>query len=140
MGMKSGLTLAAVLLAASLLGAEAEAGTIVSQHFASAALGHDWTYNVCLPDSYGDGKKRYPVFYLLHGAGGDRNTWVMEGGIQETADEMMRRGDIPEAVVVMPSANSTWYVDRKENMESAIIQDLIPDVEKNFRVMTAPDA
>ncbi len=136
MRVQSGLIGAAVLLAASLPGFDAEAGTIVSQRFASAALGYDWTYNVYLPDSYGDGKRRYPVFYLLHTFGGDRDEWVKEGGIQQTADEMMRRGEIPEAVIVMPSANITWYVDRTENMESAIIRDLIPDVEKNFRVMT----
>ena len=136
MRLRSRLIGAAVLLAASLLGFDAEAGTVVTQSFASPTLGYHWNYNVYLPDSYGDGKKRYPVFYLLHSAGGDRDEWVKEGGIQETADEMMRRGDIPEAVIVMPSADTTWYVDRKENMETAIIRDLIPEVEKNFRVMT----
>lgn len=59
----------------------------------------------------------------------------MQGGIQQAADEMMRRGEIPNAVIVMPSASTTWYVDRKENMESAIIKDLIPQIEKTYRVM-----
>jgi hypothetical protein len=74
MRVRSRLIGAAVLLAASLLGFDAEAGSVVSQHFASAALGRDWTYNVYLPDSYADGRQRYPVFYLLHGNGGDKLT------------------------------------------------------------------
>jgi S-formylglutathione hydrolase FrmB len=123
------------LLGPLWIGAPAEAGTIVSQHFQSAALGRDWTYNVYLPDGYESGKMRYPVFYLLHGNGGTENEWVVDGGIQHAADEMMDRGDIPPAVIVMPSASTTWYVDRKEKMETAIIQDLIPEVEKTFRVM-----
>jgi S-formylglutathione hydrolase FrmB len=135
MSMKKAIVLAAALLGPLWIDAPAEAGTIVSQHFQSAALGRDWTYNVYLPDGYDSGKIRYPVFYLLHGNGADENEWVVDGAIQQTADEMMRRGDIPPAVIVMPSASTTWYVDRKEKMETAIIQDLVPEVEKTFRVM-----
>jgi len=39
----------------------------------------------------------------------------------------------------MPDAGTTWYVDRKEKMETAFIHDLIPDVEKSFRVLTQRD-
>jgi S-formylglutathione hydrolase FrmB len=31
----------------------------------------------------------------------------------------------------------TWYVDRKEKMETAVIQDLIGDVQHNFRAIDA---
>jgi len=33
----------------------------------------------------------------------------------------------------MPDAGTSWFVDRKEKMETAVVSDLIPDVEKNFR-------
>ena len=124
--------LAALWLA---LAAPVFASEVVSQHFDSPALGRDWVYNVYLPDGYNSGRLRYPVFYLLHGNGADQNEWVTFGRIQATADEMIRRGEIPPAVIVMPSASTTWYVDRKEKMETAIIQDLIPEVEKRYRVM-----
>ena len=42
-----------------------------------------------LPDGYEAGKIRYPAFYLLHGNGADENEWVVQGGIQQAADEMM---------------------------------------------------
>jgi enterochelin esterase-like enzyme len=50
-------------------------------------------------------------------------------------DALIDSGDIPPAIVVMPDAGTTWYVDRKEKMESAVIKDLIVDVEKHFRVI-----
>ena len=127
--------LAILALAAGLAATAAKASSILSEHFASAALGREWTYNVYLPDGYEYGKTRYPVFYLLHGNGADENEWVVQGGIQQAADEMIRHGDIPPAVIVMPSASTTWYVDRKEKMETAIIKDLIPEIESKFRVM-----
>jgi S-formylglutathione hydrolase FrmB len=37
----------------------------------------------------------------------------------------------------MPDAGTTWFVDRKEKMETAFLRDLIPDVEREFRVITA---
>lgn len=135
MRTKSAPILATAMLVALLFTTPSEAGMIVSRHFRSAALDREWAYNVYLPDGYEDGKMRYPVFYLLHGNGADENEWVDAGGIQQAADGMMGRGDIPHAVIVMPSAGSSWYVDRNEKMETAIIRDLIPEIEKKFRVM-----
>ena len=44
---------------------------------------------------------------------------------------------MPPAIIVMPDAGATWYVDRKEKMETAVIQDLVGDVQRNFRVIDA---
>jgi len=46
---------------------------------ASAALGRDMRFIVYIPDGYETGAQRYPVLYLLHGAGGDENAWVERG-------------------------------------------------------------
>ena len=35
---------------------------------------------------------------------------------------------MPPAIIVMPDAGTTWFVDRKEKMETAVMQDLIGDV------------
>jgi enterochelin esterase-like enzyme len=53
-----------------------------------------------------------------------------------SAGIVVARGDIPPCVIVMPDAGTSWFVDRKENMETAVIGDLIPDVEKNWKVLT----
>ena len=79
----------------------------------------------------------YPVLYLLHGHGGKLYDWATLGHIQPTADALIARGDIPPAIIVMPDAGTTWYVDRKEKMETAVIQDLVGDVQRTFRVIDA---
>ena len=128
----SGLATALAVMVASVA---AYAGTVVSQKFASPTLGRDWVYNVYLPDGYDTGKLRYPVMYLLHGNGGDENEWVAKGEAQKTVDRLIADGLMPPAVIVLPSATTTWYVDRKEPMETAFLKDLMPEVERKFRVI-----
>jgi len=117
----------------------AHAGIVVTREFRSAVLDRNWSYAVYLPSGYDNSNLRYPVLYLLHGNGADLYEWVVKGRIQPTADALIASGDIPPAVIVMPDAGTTWYVDRKEKMETAFLQDLIPDVEKSFRVLTQRD-
>jgi enterochelin esterase-like enzyme len=124
---------------ALLATAPATAGIVVTRQFDSSALQRKWTYAVYLPDGYDTSTLRYPVLYLLHGHGGALYDWVNLGHIQQTADELIAHGDIPPAIVVMPDAGSTWYVDRNEKMETAVIRDLIGDAERNFRALGVRD-
>ncbi|MCM3876407.1 MAG: esterase family protein [Thermoanaerobaculia bacterium] len=111
------------------------AGIVVAREFKSAALDRSWNYAVYLPTGYDASNLRYPALYLLHGNGGNLYQWVNQGRIQQTADALIASGDIPPAVIVMPDAGTSWFVDRKEKMETAVITELIPDVEKSFRVL-----
>jgi enterochelin esterase-like enzyme len=122
------------VLAASL---PSHAGVVVAREFRSSALDRNWSYAVYLPDGYDTSNLRYPVLYLLHGNGGNLYSWVNDGHIQQTADVLIAHGDIPPCVIVMPDAGTSWFVDRKENMETAVIADLIPDVEKNWKVLSS---
>lgn len=111
------------------------ASEIVTREFNSKALGHEWKYEVYLPSGYETSRLRYPVLYLLHGNGGSGHDWVDKGNVQSIADRLIASGEIPPAVIVMPDAGVTWYVDRREKMETAVIRDLFPEVEKNLRVL-----
>ena len=122
-------------LIALLISLPATAGIVVTREFDSPALQRKWTYAVYLPDGYDTSTLRYPVLYLLPGHGGGLYDWVNLGHIQQTADELIAHGDIPPAIIVMPDAGSTWYVDRKEKMETAVIRDLVGDAERNFRAL-----
>lgn len=130
--------LPALLAAVSAL---AQAGTIEGAEFKSAVLGRSWAFNVYLPTGYDpNGPLRYPVLYLLHGNGGDRNEWVLKGRIRRTADALIEAGEMPPAIIVMPDAGTTWYVDLKEQVESAFFLELIPVIEKNYRALGTRDA
>ncbi len=130
--------IAAMLIAAATLSMSSVQGSeIITREIDSKALARKWSYNVYLPDGYASSTLRYPVLYLLHGNNGTLNDWTVQGRIQPTADELIASGQIPPAIIVMPDAGSTWYVDRKEKMESAFLEDLMPDVEARFRTIAA---
>jgi enterochelin esterase-like enzyme len=115
---------------------DATAGTVLSRSFTSAALNRSWSYSVYLPSGYETSNLRYPVLYLLLGYGDERNEWVSDGRVQQTADALIASGDIPPCLIVMPDGGTSWYIDRKEKMETAFIQDLLPDVEKTWRALS----
>ena len=105
--------LPALLAAVSAL---AQAGTIEGAEFKSAVLGRSWAFNVYLPTGYDpSGPLRYPVLYLLHGNGGDRNEWVLKGRIRRITIVAMARklmvalwrylttGVVPTGAVLRPS-------------------------------------
>ncbi|MFJ9451834.1 MULTISPECIES: alpha/beta hydrolase [unclassified Herbaspirillum] len=133
---RSLLALLTMLLLAS---AGAQASSITNVEFQSPALGRAWNYNVYLPTGYETSNLRYPVLYLLHGNDGHRNDWPVKGRIQATADALIASGDIPPAIIIMPDAGTTWFVDLKEKVETAFFADLIPQVQKRFRTLTGRD-
>lgn len=126
---------AAILLAQACV----QAGTVASVGYESPHLRRAWDYDVYLPDGYERGTLNYPVLYLLHGYGGSRTDWAIKGRLQQTLDELIASRRIPPAIVVMPDGSRTWYVDRTEAMESAIMVDLLPEVEKRFRTLRERD-
>ena len=92
----------ALAFLAIMLSAPALAGEVFLETFRSEALGRDYKYTVYLPDSYKNDNKKYPILYLLHGAGGDENEWIAKGGLRETMDAMIARKLIKPMVVIMP--------------------------------------
>ena len=131
------LARAIVLLAALVACTEAFAGTVVTRQFESRTLGRAWSYTVYLPTGYEGSSGRYPVLFLLHGNGQNHSSWATSGRIQATADALIAGGEIPPAIIVMPDAGTTWYVDRREPMETAIVRELIPHVDGRFRTIAA---
>lgn len=124
-----------LVLVVLVSGGEALAGVIVTRTFDSRTLGRAWSYNVYLPTGYDESASRYPVLYLLHGHGHTFRSWAEQGDILSTADTLIASGDIPPAIIVMPDGGTSWYVDRKEPMETAILRELMPDVESRFRTI-----
>lgn len=56
------------------------------------------------PAGYDKGGK-YPVLYLLHGAGGDENAWSELGRAAQILDNLIASGKAKPMIVVMPNGN-----------------------------------
>ena len=59
---------------------------------------------VYTPAGYDKGGK-YPVLYLLHGAGGDENAWSELGRAAQILDNLIATGKAKPMIVVMPNGN-----------------------------------
>jgi S-formylglutathione hydrolase FrmB len=91
--------------------------------------------NVLLPDGY-DGKRRFPVLYLLHGHGDAYDSWADPG-----------HGDVARiarglgAIVVMPEGARGWYTNWWNGgrrgapaWERYHLDELIPLVERRLKI------
>lgn len=87
-------------------------GKVVKASFQSAALGVKKNVVVYLPAGYDAGTKRYPVFYYLHGLGGDETNWTEGGKLDTTADTLGL-----EAIVVMPDGDDGFYADSPKTVD-----------------------
>jgi putative tributyrin esterase len=80
---------------------------VVTERFRSDALGVDKSVVVYLPRGYdSQTARRWPVFYYLHGLGGNETNWVQNGKLDATADQLGLA-----AIVVMPDGDDGFYVD-----------------------------
>ena len=104
----------------------------------SPALGENLNFVVYVPDGYETSRARYPVLYLLHGAGGDTAEWSNAINIQAVADKMIAAGEIPPALIVMPECRECWWVDSpRANIETAFWADFVPGIARRFRTIEA---
>jgi S-formylglutathione hydrolase FrmB len=74
--------------------------------FHSDALGVDKDFVLYLPASYASSTKHYPVFYYLHGLGGNEGNWVKYAHLDEAANSLGL-----QAIVVMPDGDNSFYID-----------------------------
>ncbi len=116
------------------------AGKVIEQRkVKSLLLGKAVNYTVYLPPDYDFSERAYPVVYLLHGYTDDNTAWLQAGEINRYADEAIAAGTIPPMIIVMPNADSSWYInsyDGKEKYEDFFVKEFIPAIEKAYRIKT----
>ena len=96
-------------------------------------------YSIYLPPGYNESDQSYPVLYLLHGSGDDHTGWVQFGQVQHIADKTIAEGKCARMIIVMPDANTGqkgYFNDIRGdfNYEDFFFNELIPHIEKNYRV------
>ena len=81
-------------------------GTLSRVWYDSPTLEQQRRMTIYLPPTY-DGKKRFPVMYLLHGHGGDETAWSDLGRTSQIMDNLIAEGKCVPMIVVMPNGNPT---------------------------------
>ena len=81
-------------------------GTVSKVWYHSDVLDLDRRLTVYTPAGYETSGKRYPVFYLLHGMGGDENAWSELGRTAQIMDNLIAQGKAKPMIVVMTNGNA----------------------------------
>lgn len=81
-------------------------GTVSRIWYNSPTLGMERRMTVYTPAGYETSGKRYPVFYLLHGMGGDEEAWISLGRTAQILDNLIAQGKAKPMIVVMTNGNA----------------------------------
>ncbi|MGB3795478.1 MAG: alpha/beta fold hydrolase [Alteraurantiacibacter sp.] len=86
-----------------------------------------------------NGSDRYPVLYLVHGAGDSADSWTSVGHANYILDNLLAEGGVRDMIIVMPfghtpSANSTNMLTNA-GFGDDVNGDLIPYVDATFRTI-----
>ena len=117
-------------------------GAVAEVTYKSATLGRDRRMHVYTPPGYENGRDRYPVFYLLHGAGDNDDSWSTVGRSGFILDNLIATGKAKPMVVMMPAGHTSRTnanaVGRSATDEFVgdFVNDVMPYVEKHYRVLT----
>ena len=102
--------------------------------------------HVYVPPGYDNSEATYPVLYLIHGAGEDDSGWVDVGMANIILDNLIAQGKAKPMIVVMPtyqrlaSTDSPGAVSANYSLfAKSFAQDILPFVEKNYRVIAKPE-
>ena len=132
-------------------------GNLNQVWYDSPTLGMTRRMFVYTPYGYADSKDKYPVLYLLHGAGGDEDAWSTMGRACQILDNLIEKGLAKPMICVMPNGNPTQYAAQTlmipekprdpNNQEmgmmgsaypKSIVEDIVPFIEKTYRVDARP--
>lgn len=126
-------------------------GTVARRWYDSPGLGMDRRLTIYTPPGYETSTEKYPVLYLLHGAGGDEEAWIALGRTAQIMDNLIAQGKAKPMIVVMPNGNVSQDAAPGEGKDGfykpqfmaprtmdgsyeGSFMDIIKFVESNYRV------
>lgn len=129
-------------------------GTLTHRWYDSPGLNMDRRLTIYTPPGYENSGEKYPVLYLLHGAGGDEKAWMELGRAVQIMDNLIAGGSAKPMIVVMPNGNVIQDATPGEGEDGfykpqfmvpktmdgtyeATFEDIIRFVEENYRVKAA---
>ena len=115
-------------------------GAVASVTYYSTALERFRRMHIYTPPGYENGKEKYPVFYLLHGASDSDDSWTSVGRAGFIIDNLIADGKAKPMVIVMPAGHTTRSGFRmpgaNDEFTNDFVTDIMPYVEKHYRVLT----
>ncbi len=127
-------------------------GTVSHPWYDSKLLGINRRLTVYTPYGYeANPKAKYPVLYLLHGAGGDEEAWSSMGRTAQILDNLIAKGLAKPMIVVMPNGNPNQQAaqtfglptteldwrnpDNRNLYVRSLVEEIVPFIEKNYRTV-----
>ena len=112
--------------------------------YCSGIFGNPIGFNIYLPPSY-DGVKRFPVLYMLHGAGGTENDEVSI--FVPVLRSLIAAGAVTPMIMVFPNigrdsktadstANGSAFPHYK--LQASLVNELIPFIDANYMTRATP--
>lgn len=116
-------------------------GAVASITYYSSALKRFRRMHVYTPPGYELGKGKFPVFYLLHGAGDSDNSWSTVGRAGFILDNLIAEKKAKPMVVVMTAGHTGPFNfggprPTVDEFSEDFTKDVMPYVESHFRVNT----
>jgi enterochelin esterase family protein len=129
--------------------AEVPHGAVARVYYHSRALGKDRRMHVYTPPGYEAGADKYPVLYLLHGAGDSDDSWTSVGRANFILDNLIAAKKAKPMIVVMPAGHTGPFsfimataTSRdggpigNARFEDEFEKDIRPYVEEHYRVQS----
>ena len=113
-------------------------GEVREQRYWSELTGSWRVCNVYVPAQYlQDAESRFPVLYLLHGAGEDETGWIYQGFADVIMDNLIAEGKAEPMIIVMNSgyAQHEGSSDSFDAFEQMITEEVIPFVDARYRTI-----
>lgn len=129
-------TLVAILVLFSILTGSLFAKAPITVAAKSDVMKKEIPALVILPDDYEKSGKSYPVIYLLHGFGGNYQTWYH---IKPNLPELATSNRV---IFVLPDGATSWYWDSPVNQnlkyETYVAKELVDFIDSSYRTIKSP--
>jgi len=116
-------------------------GAVAEVHYYSKSLKRHRRMHVYTPPGYESDKKKYPVFYLLHGAMDCDDSWTTVGRAGFILDNLIAAKKAKPMVVVMPAGHTSKSFSMGGGLGRAVdefsedfVNDIVPHIENHYRV------
>jgi enterochelin esterase family protein len=118
-------------------------GSIAEVTYFSETLKRDRRMHVYTPPGYENGQGKFPIFYLLHGAGDNDDCWTSVGRAGFILDNLIAAKKAKPMVVAMPAGHTSRQMGggrgapgSREEFVDDFLKDIMPLVESRYRVYT----